>query len=80
MAKLLWDDPDLDSRVIGALKELGATSASNAMAPNTVFKRLKTGEVVLGITRVKDSLHRLVESRRVRRTSGGKPRYYLGRT
>jgi hypothetical protein len=79
MAKVLWDDPDLDGRVVGALKDLGAGNASNAMAPNTVFRHLKTGEVVLGITRVKDSLHRLVEARRVRRTSGSKPRYYLVR-
>jgi hypothetical protein len=77
MSKVVWEDSDLDGRVVGVLKECGAVSDSTAMAPNTVFRRLKAPEVVLGITRVKESLHRLSESHTVKKTGAGKPRYFL---
>lgn len=79
MTKILWEDPDLDTKVLGVLRECGAVNEGGAMAPHTVFRRLKTDAVILGITRVKEALGRLVESRQAKKTSGRKPRYYLRR-
>ena len=77
MSKVVWDDPDLDKRVSEVLRECSAVTEPTAMAANTVFRRLREPEVVLGITRVRASLQRLVDAHSAKKTGGSQPRYYL---
>jgi len=77
MTKVVWGDSDLDGKVSEVLQGCGATSEAAAMAANTVFRRLRDPGVVLGITRVRASLQRLVDAHFVKKTSGAQPKYYL---
>jgi hypothetical protein len=77
MTKVVWEDSDLDKKVSEVLQRCGATSEASAMAANTVFRRLRDPEVVLGITRVRASLQRLVDAHSVRKTGPAQPKYYL---
>jgi len=77
MTKVVWEDSDLDGKVSEVMRGCGATGESTAMAANTVFRKLKAPDVVLGITRVRASLQRLVDQRAARKTEGSPPKYYL---
>jgi hypothetical protein len=79
MTKVVWEDSDLDEKVSELMRACAATGESTAVAANTVFRKLKAPDVVLGITRVRASLQRLVDRHSARKTEGSAPKYYLRR-